>query len=464
MFGLVRRTVSRVRWLLRRAPVYFRSHIWQTQGQPRNRLRRVVHAFSRLLYLSVHGFFDKNLSQRASALTYMSLLALVPVLALAFSLSKGFGLQNAVRAAILDRLAVGQQEVVEKLLAYVDRTDVKALGSIGVLFIIYTAVSVLGRIEKNFNEIWGVTRGRSWSRKFADYLSVLLIAPVLVITATGFNATLTSNRLVGRLMELPFFSGALKTLLGFTPLFAIWVAFTFVYMFVPNTRVRFTAALSAGLFAGTLWHFTQWAFIHFQVGVSRYNAIYGTFASLPVFMVWLQISWIIVLLGCDVAYAVQHLKTYHPPLPEGFLSIAQREQTALLVLLEVVRRFRLGEPPPEEGDVAALAGIPSKLVARIVDQLVDCGLLAKVEAPEEGLLPARDLLEMRVSELLNRFRHQGVSRPAENGEELTRLVREIHGLLEQGWLAGLDARVRDLALDARLDCGGARVSPAAEGV
>ena len=242
-------------------------------------------------YTVVRRFIADKCQLRAFALTYVTLLAIVPFLALIFSMSKAFGAFDPVRSIVLEK-AVVTQEIVTKIIDIAGKTSLKTLGIVGLGFLIWTLILVLGTIERSFNDIWGIKRSRNIFRKFTDYLGVILICPILALCATGVNAFLSNSGLVLRM----------------APYLSMWLVFTFIYMFMPNTKVKFSSALTAGIIGGTLWQFAQWGYIHFQIGVSRYSIIYGTFASIPVFLIWLHISWLIVLLGAEISFVYQNSK------------------------------------------------------------------------------------------------------------------------------------------------------------
>jgi membrane protein len=374
---------------------------------------------------------DSRTLVRAPALTLITLLALVPLLALVFSAAKGFGYQQLaldyLRRMLTDFVVVGQQDVVDTIIGYVENTSLTALGGIGFLFLVYTAISMLSTIEQAFNDIWGVAQSRPFHRKVTDYLAIVLIFPVLLLASTGITAGLSSDTFLGRILKTDITQMAVKLL----PLLVVAAGFTFIYKYMPHTTVTFRAAAMAGALAGTVWHIAQFAFIKLQIGVTQANVIYGTFAALPIFLIWLNASWIVVLIGCEIAYAVQHERSYHPPVPEGLISIAQRERGAMQILAEVWERFSDGKPPETAGDIAADIDLPRPVTMEIVRALVQCGLLALTRGPSEGLLPARDLSAVGVGELLLAYRHAGTTSHGELGGPLHDRVTALHQHLEE---------------------------------
>jgi membrane protein len=259
-----------------------------------------------------------------------------------------------------------------------------------------------------------------------------MIFPVLLLASTGITASLTSDTALGKVLKIDVLSGIAELGVKLLPLLGVAAGFSFIYKYMPYTTVRLRAALIAGVLAGTVWQIAQWIFIKLQIGVTQANVIYGTFAALPIFLIWLNASWIVVLMGCEIAYAVQHERTYHPPVPQGLVSIAQRERVALQILAEVWERFSDGKPPEAAGDVAADIDLPRPVTMEIVQALVQCELLVLAQGPHEGLVPARDLSHVGVGELLLAYRHAGKTSHGELGGVLHDRVVVLHEQLEEG--------------------------------
>lgn len=246
------------------------------------------------------AFGRHQISLRASALTYDTVLSLVPFLAIAFSVLKGLGVQNALEPLLLKVAGESSREEIAQLIGYVNNTNVKSLGMVGLLMLLVTVSSLLFAVEDAFNAIWGVTETRTLQRRFSDYLSVVLVGPFLLIVAMSMTTTLQSQWLVQWLIRNTWLGEAILSLFRLIPYLSIWIAMTFLYSYIPNTRVSFRSALLGGVVAGTIWQITQWAYFHFQVGVANYNAIYGAMAALPILLVWIYTSWLIVLYGLEV--------------------------------------------------------------------------------------------------------------------------------------------------------------------
>jgi membrane protein len=333
---------------------------------------------------------------RASALTYTSLLSLVPLLALMFSVLKGLGVQRRLEPLLLDKIAIGNEEVVAQIIQYVDRTKIGALGALGLVTLLLTAVSVLGNIELSLNDIWQVRRGRNLLRKVADYLALLIVGPILLLASLSLATTLQSSAV---LEKLSLVGSALPFLLNLLPFLAIWLAFTAAYLIMPNRRVPVVSALVGGVSAGILWQIAQGGYLRFQFGMARYNAIYGAMAQLPMLLVWIYLSWCIVLLGAELAFVHQL------PGRGRFLRLRHelwvpRLDAALALLLAVARRFERGEPAPSEPELIAELGLHPGEATRVVGRLVDIGLLTPTHEETPGLLPSRSPDRTTVAELV----------------------------------------------------------------
>ena len=260
------------------------------------------------------SFSEHQGSLRAAALTYTTILSLVPFLAIAFSVLKGLGVQNALEPLLLQVAGESSRETVQRIVDYVNNTNVKSLGMIGLLMLMVTVLSLLSTIEEAFNTTWGVKESRPLSRRFSDYLSVVVVGPLLLVVALSMTTTLQSQWLVQWLIHKTVLGEAVVALFRLVPYISIWCALTFLYVFIPNVQVRFRSAVLGGVVAGTIWQIAQWGYFHFQVGVAGYNAIYGTLAALPIFLVWVYTSWLIVLFGLEVvkAHHGSH-PVYRPP-------------------------------------------------------------------------------------------------------------------------------------------------------
>ncbi|MDP2846970.1 MAG: YhjD/YihY/BrkB family envelope integrity protein [Humidesulfovibrio sp.] len=381
---------------------HFRHDIWAKDAAEAGGARKGVFALSRLIYMVSTGFLADHCIIRASALTFTTILAIVPLLAVAFSISKGFGLQNAeFFRDFLMGVSAGRAEVVDKILQYIANTNVKTLGWIGVATLLLTVFTTVGNVERAFNSIWGVKKGRTSWRKFTDFFSVIVICPIIVLVAASFTVAVQKFDLVRDFVSNPGYDGLEKFLLKFISLALVWVGFTFVYAFVPNTRVRLKSAIVGGMVAGTLWQTAQWLYIHWQIGFTKYNAIYGSFAQLPLFLIWLYISWIIVLLGAEVSYAVQHLHAFVRRGLSARLSPLSRQKVAVAALTHIAARYAAGLSPLPVDALARALHLPEDVVMDTLAALADAGMAVPLGDEESrGYALAMAAENIRMAEVL----------------------------------------------------------------
>jgi membrane protein len=361
---------------------------WQPVA--RDAWRRFRHSITTEVVLqAVKAFQTDRVLLHASALTYTTLLSLVPGLALTFSILKGLGVQRRLEPMIMDRISAGSEEIAQQILTYIDNTNVTSLGTIGVITLLVTVVLVLSNIERAFNHIWGVDRPRPVIRKFADFFSVVLVFPFLLLAASWVNAFVESRpAFLERLPATNVMMEAWRIALQFTPHFFMVVALTFLYLFMPNTRVRFGAALAGGLVGGIALQVAQDQYIHFQIGATKYNAIYGAMAQLPVFLVWTYLSWAIALFGAEISWAFQQeqrRRRISGPLPDASVW----ECLHIEVLRVVVERFQTGLGATAVSHVAAATGVPTSTCTDILDSLTDVGLTLSDAGDPCGYLPSK---------------------------------------------------------------------------
>ncbi len=366
-----------------------------------------VYLFIQFVYSIWMNFTAHQGYLRAAALTYTSVLSLVPFLAIAFSVLKGLGAQNSLEP-LLQKVAGDSQETVTRLIAYVNNTNVKSMGAIGLVMLILTVVSLMGNIEEAFNAVWGVRETRSFQRRFSDYLSVIVVGPVLLLAATSMTSSLQSQWMLQWIIQKTYFGDAILFMFRFLPYLSVWIAMVFLYIFIPNTRVRFASAVTGGVVAGTAWELAQWGYFHFQVGVANYNAIYGTLAAVPVFLVWIYTSWLIVLFGLEIVFAHQHRGHGLMASTSFRLSVTSREELAVALLVQVSLNFKKGGVPPSAQYLADELDVPLLQLETIIDEMEHVGFIVETSGNESGWLPARDPVEIHVSEVIGALRGASV--------------------------------------------------------
>lgn len=380
------------------------SDVFTRQGLP----GRVLAVILRYIYAVLRDLFSGQLTLRAMSLVYTTLLSIIPLLAFSFSVLKGFGVHEQVAAqlyGVLEPLGAKGKEYTDDLLALVNSVNVKALVGVGLAFFIYTAISLVQKTEAAFNYVWYVEKPRSFSRRFVEYIFVLLIGPVFIFFALGVISVLQSAWLVEYLVNNTVVGPAIAAAGKLTPYLIVCGVFTFLYMFMPNTKVRFSAALVGGVAGGFLWATTSVIFATFVVGSVRNNAIYASFAVPISALIWVYLNWLILLIGAQLAYYFQNPAYLRVGRREPRLSNAMRERLALNIMLLVGREFR---DPGEGVTVASMSKvlrIPTITLAPITAGLEESGLLTLTE--KEHLQPGREMSRIALNDILSVVRAEG---------------------------------------------------------
>ena len=429
---------------------WLRRAVWEPDLRTLPAWRALPLHLLRILHAVLRDLAAGQLTLRAMSLVYTTLLSLVPLIAVSFSVLKGLGVHYRVEPLLLNLLQpLGEQgvEITSRLIGFVENIRADVLGTVGLAFLIFTVVSLIQKIEAAFNATWRVTTNRSLRERFSNYLSVLLVGPLLVVSALGLTATIASSEHVTGVAAL---LGPLLEVMGrLLPYLMVIVAFTLVYLLVPNTHVRVGSALLGALVAGFLWESAGWAFTSFVAGSGNYTAIYSAFATMILFMIWLFLSWLILLTGASFAFYHQHPEylAHGPGTPS--LSNRQRERGALAELLLIMRRFQRGEPPCGTGWMATRLELPEVLVHALLEPLEQAGLLSRTADEPPALLPARDPDAIRLGEVLRLVRDARGTRRAEGAHDaelapVDRLVADLEEAL--GRQLG-DATLADLCAD-----------------
>lgn len=364
--------------------------LWREPAEPRPAWRKGLVQALRILFLVARDASEGSLGLHATSLVYTTLLSFVPLFALSFSVLKGFGIHNQIAPLLLHALApLGDKagEVAGRVIGFVDKMEVGTLGAIGLGVLVYTAISAVQKIERAFNEIWQTETPRPLARKFADYLSVLLIGPVLLIAALGLAAAVQSSVLYRWLAAVPV-AGALLEVGGrLLPVGLLAGLLSFGYAFLPNTRVRASSAVVGALAATLLWLAAAWVFATFIAGAQGYTAIYQAFATLILLLIWLDLGWLIVLIGAAIAFYHQHPGSVRTGRAAGGAAGATAERCALAVAAAVARAFCEGRPAPGAVTVADAVGLPADLCREILDSLEAAGVMVRTAAEPPGYLP-----------------------------------------------------------------------------
>jgi len=392
---------------------FFAEKIWDEDLDKSSFILRPFIEFVKMLTFTFHKFvFDKSLI-KASALTYYTLLSIVPLLALSLAIAKGFGVDQLLEEQLRRNvMAVGPS--TEKIFEFARNMIIHVKGGLftglGIALLIWAVIKGLGRIEMSFNGIWEIKKQRSFGRKFSDYLSVMLLLPVFMIIVGSLNVFLGTGmksletEYSAFEMISPFLLKVLKTL----PYVIVWILFVFLYIFIPNTRVKFRAAFFAGLIAGTLFQLLQWGYIRFQIGVSAYNAIYGSLAALPLLLIWLQFSWSIVLWGAELSFYIQNKKKIGGLTEYIVNSIMSERILAIAVLHKIVDLFKNGESAMSVYQLAKHLNLKYSDVKRSQEHLQECGLISEInKLGKKVYQPAFDIRLLTLAKVINRLEECG---------------------------------------------------------
>ena len=422
---------------------FIKKDIWRIRLKKLSRRKSFLIKQARVILLAFRGFDEDKCQLRASALTFYSLLSIVPVVAMGFGIAKGFGFEKLLETQLLGRFP-GQEEVLAQVINFahtlLENTKGGMVAGAGIAILFWTIIKVLGNIEKSFNDIWGVKEPRKLGRKLSDYLSILLICPTLIIMASGITVFITTQVkfiaekfvLLGPLRPVIF--AALKLL----PYTIIWILFTFIYIFMPNTKVNFKSAVLAGIVAGSLYEIIQWSYITFQVGAVKYNAIYGSFAALPLFLVWLQISWLIVLFGAEISFAHQNVEMYEFEPDCLQASHSFRKLLNLRIAHLIIKNFFEGNKPLTTTVISHSLEIPIRLLRDLLYELVQSGILSEVkteEYKEIAYQPARDTNNLSIKSVIDALENRGTDDiPVEESKELKSIstaLQSFANIIEQ---------------------------------
>lgn len=391
---------------------------------------RGLRSAAQLIALTLKGFRDDQLLLRASALTYVTALSIIPMLAVVIAVLGLVGGDQAIVNFTIEQLTTVAPDVQETVRGYAAGLDFAKFGTIGGAVVFGTAIFALRHLERTLNEIWGVARDRSWARRFSDYLAVMVVAPISIGVAVSLATTLQSEPMVARLLEQPAFARIYGLGLSQAPLLILFLGFTFLYWFFPNTTVRIRAAAFGGVVAAVLFSVARAIYVDFQVGAATYQAVFGALSAVPLILAWLYVCWAVVLLGAEVAFAAQNLAYARREMRSGEASPAQREAIGLEIAVEIVRNFRDQEAPPTAEWLADSLDEPVRLVRRLVDHLERAELVRGVllrDDKEMAFVPARPIRELMVGEVLRAVRGEVEREPSSMAEPVVEILARLKG-------------------------------------
>lgn len=384
--------------------LYFTKTIWEKDPANCTGVRRHSLTATQFLLIVLRNTWRNQAFLRASALAFTSLLALVPFLAILFAILKGLGVQNQVAPFLLEQLSAGSQEVAAKIIKYIGNTNMTSLGGFGFTGLFLTVIMLLDSIEDAFNEIWIVKETRAFTTKLGGYLILIISIPLLIFTALSMTTFLEGQSIFNWFLITARLGGILPNFLHLIPHLVVCTALTFLYIIVPNTKVSFGSAFRGAFLAATLWQFAQWFYVHFQLGVAKNNVIYGAMAALPTFMIWIYVSWLILLLGVEVAHAHQNISSLKREIRIGSFSQKVRELLSLAILQDIAivcgneMRGWTGEHLGEVFD------LPEIMLKELLNNLMEEGFIIATEDDPPVYALAKEPEKIMVAEVLSALR------------------------------------------------------------
>jgi membrane protein len=412
---------------------YFSVALWEIDPAACSLFKGYSVKSLQFLLLVTRNFWRDQCLLKASALAFTSILSLVPFLAILFAILAGLGLQHQLAPLVLEQLSAGSQEVASRIISYIDNTSMGSLGFYGLLTLIVAVFMLLDTVEETFNAIWGVRETRTIRNKLGGYSGVIVGTPLLIFAAISATTFIESQDIFKWLLHTARVGELFLSLLRLFPYLVIWTALTFVYLIIPNTRVRLRPALTGAVIAGTAWQLAQWGYIHFQFGFARNNAIYGTMAALPIFMLWIYVSWLILLFGVEIVHVQQNSTNLKREIRAGSISFRVRELLTLAILQQTAAEVAGGRRGVTATELADNLDLPERLLEELLLNLVASGFLD--EDPGQPVLytVAGDLEEVMIADVLAALRDSG------GGWQPLRLTAG------ESYLDGLLARIDDCA-------------------
>lgn len=391
---------------------FFTTDIWRiTQGDV-SPLKYLLVGITKKVMLAIRFFTAKRVMSKASALTYSTLLAIVPILAVVFAIARGFGFNKYIEVWFREALE-SQPQVADVIIGFVNsylvHTKSGVFLGIGLIFMLYTVLMLVSNVEDAFNEIWQVKQPRSIFRTFTDYLAMFFLFPIIIVITSGlsiFMATIAES-----MPDFLMLGWAVRFLIDLLPYVLMSGMFIGLYIFMPNTHVKLLSVVVPGILAGIAMEGLQIVYIHSQIFLSSYNAIYGSFAALPLFMLWLQISWTICLFGAELCYTNQNLDYYDYDANTGEISHRYKIMLCSLLMSRICRRFAKGKKPYSALELRQKTNIPIRIVNDLLFELMQAGLIIEITSDEKSetshYMPAEDINNMTVGTMIDRLESYG---------------------------------------------------------
>ncbi len=387
--------------------------LWHTPLSELSRRKSFLFKQIRILVLAARNSLTDRVNLRASALTFYTLLSIIPVIAIAFSIAKGFGLDQNLETIIKNSKEFNSYpDFLTRLLdvgrSTMEHTNGGYIAGVGVIILFWSVVSLLNQIENSFNHIWQITSPRAWYRKFTDYLTIMLIAPFFIVlfsSLTVFIKTQLSDFMANAPI-LSSFKWLVAFLIKFAPWLLTWIMLTLLFIVMPNVKVKFVPALVSGIIAGTILQMLQWLYFDLQIGITKLSAIYGGLAFVPLFIILIQMSWMTILLGAELSFANQNVSRYEFESEALSISNFQKRAMVLMIMHMIVRNFAVGEKPVSAETIGRSLRIPVRLAQEILNELTRTSLISIVhenDQKEQLYQPALDINKLSISYILSKL-------------------------------------------------------------
>ncbi len=406
---------------LTRIKRFLNRDVWRITDEDLSWGEKIWIGTVRRTIITIDGFTGNNLTSYAAALTYSCILAAVPVLAIIFAIARGFNFGSVIEEQLRSNLSIND-DIADTVFGFIDsylaHTHSGIFLGFGLIMLLYTVVMLTSSIETAFNTIWHVRSSRNIYRRTIDYVTVFLILPLLIVVTSGFSVFMFT--LTGRFSDYVILSSTMEFVIQTAPM-ALWcIAFIGLYKLMPNTHVRWRSAIVPGIVVGALFQFLQYLYIHYQIVLSSYNAIYGSFAALPMFMLWLNISWIICLVGAQMCYANQSVDEYAFTKDLHNMSRCDHDTLCILLLTAIAHRFSEGMPPHSVHSLSHDSGLPHTIIQGLIYELTNAGLLSETNddtGTRQHYLPKQDIHRMTINSIIRRLDTHGMGRIPLNWSE-----------------------------------------------
>ncbi len=384
---------------------FLKEGIWRITEDEVSKVRYTIYNVIKVSLLSIRRFSEDRIVNRAAALTYNTLLSIVPILAILFAIARGLGFSNIMEQQFrqgLEGQSVAVETILELINSYLTHAKSGIFIGVGLIVLLWAVITLTGNIERVFNMIWQVKKPRSIFRKITDYFSIFLLLPIVIVISGGLSIFMTSfvKNLEGFVVLAPFAKAMVRSI----PFMFTGLMFTGLYIFMPNTKVRFRHAILPGFIAGAAFQLLQYFYINSQIWVSNYNAIYGSFAAIPMFLLWTQISWSICLFGAEISYSSQNIQNYNFANETKNISRRYHDFLCILVMSFICKRFAKGEMPYSAEELSQEHKIPIRMTNKILYELQDLHLIYESSTDEKSdhaiYLPAEDINKLNVATLL----------------------------------------------------------------